>query len=118
MSTTITVELSDATRAALDDAVRAEGVSASEIVDRAVSRHLFLRRFRALQAETMQHLRESGMGDLTEEDVFTTDSSDEDVQYQLYVRQKVRTGLERAEAEGVIEQGEAEARLAKWRIDL
>ncbi len=117
MSTTITVELSDAARAALDDAVRAEGVSASEIVDRALRRHLFLRLFGELQAETIQHLRESGMGDLTEEDVVAMDLSDEDSQYQLYVRQKVRNGLQRADTEGVIEQDEAEARLAKWVIE-
>jgi predicted transcriptional regulator len=70
MSTSITVELSETVRAALDDAVRAEGVSASEIVDRALKRHLFVRRFRELQAETIEHLRENGMGDLTDEDVF------------------------------------------------
>jgi hypothetical protein len=45
-------------------------MSASEIVDRALKRHLFVRRFRELQAETMEHLRENGMGDLTDEDVF------------------------------------------------
>jgi hypothetical protein len=42
------------------------------------------------------------------------DCSVEDIQYQLYVMEKVRRGLERADTEGVIEQDEAEARLAKW----
>jgi hypothetical protein len=41
----------------------------------------------------------------------------EDIQYHLYVIEKVRSGLERADTEGAIEQDEAEARLAKWLID-
>jgi hypothetical protein len=45
------------------------------------------------------------------------DCSLEDIQYHLYVIEKVRNGLERADAEGVIEQDEAEARLAKWIIE-
>lgn len=45
------------------------------------------------------------------------DCSLEDIQYHLYVIEKVRNGLERADAEGVIEQNEAEARLAKWIIE-
>ncbi len=45
------------------------------------------------------------------------DCSLEDIQYHLYVIEKVRSGLERADTEGVIEQDEAEARLAKWLIE-
>lgn len=45
------------------------------------------------------------------------DCSVEDIQYQLYVMEKVRNGFQRADAEGVIEQDEAEARLAKWLIE-
>ena len=45
------------------------------------------------------------------------DCSLEDIQYHLYVIEKVRNGLERADTEGVIEQDEAEARLAKWIIE-
>lgn len=45
------------------------------------------------------------------------DCSLEDIQYHLYVLEKVRNGLERADTEGVIEQDEAEARMAKWLID-
>jgi hypothetical protein len=45
------------------------------------------------------------------------DCSVEDIQYHLYVLEKVRNGLERADREGVIEQDEAEARLAKWLIE-
>jgi hypothetical protein len=45
------------------------------------------------------------------------DCSLEDIQYHLYVIEKVRNGLARADAEGVIEQDEAEARMAKWIIE-
>lgn len=111
-----TVDISEDARSALDDATRAEGVSAGEIVDRALKRHLFVRRFRELQADTMEHLRESGVGDLTDEDVFAIDSSEEDARYRLYVMEKVRSGLQRAHTEGVIEQDEAEVRLVRWFI--
>jgi hypothetical protein len=70
MTYRLTVDISEDARSALDEATRAEGISASEIVDRALKRHLFVRRFRELQAETIEHLRENGMGDLTDEDVF------------------------------------------------
>ncbi len=42
------------------------------------------------------------------------DCSLEDIQYHLYVLEKVRNGLEAAEAEGTVPQEEAEARLSKW----
>jgi len=42
------------------------------------------------------------------------DCSLEDVQYHLYVLEKVRRGLETADMEGVIPQEEAEARLGRW----
>lgn len=38
----------------------------------------------------------------------------EDVQYHLYVMEKVRHGLEDARANGTLSQEEAEARLSKW----
>lgn len=38
----------------------------------------------------------------------------EDVQYHLYVIEKVRKGIERAEKEGVVSQKDAERRLARW----
>lgn len=44
------------------------------------------------------------------------DSSLEDVQYHLYVIEKIRRGLERAEAEGTATQAQAEERLSKWLI--
>jgi hypothetical protein len=42
------------------------------------------------------------------------DCSLEDIQYHLYVLEKVRNGLEAADTEGTISQEEAEARLSKW----
>jgi hypothetical protein len=41
-------------------------------------------------------------------------SSLEDVQYHLYVIEKIRRGLERAETEGTLSQEQAEERLGKW----
>lgn len=38
----------------------------------------------------------------------------EDVQYHLYVIEKVQRGVERAEKEGVIPHQEIERRLGKW----
>ena len=38
----------------------------------------------------------------------------EDIQYHLYVLEKVRNGLEAAETEGAVPQEEAEERLGKW----
>lgn len=38
----------------------------------------------------------------------------EDVQYHLYVLEKIKRGLSRAEHEGVISQEDAEKRLGKW----
>jgi predicted transcriptional regulator len=42
------------------------------------------------------------------------DCSLEDIQYHLYVLEKVRNGLAAAETEGTVPQEEAEARLSKW----
>ena len=38
----------------------------------------------------------------------------EDVQYHLYVLEKVRRGEERADKEGSLPQSEVEKRLTKW----
>ena len=38
----------------------------------------------------------------------------EDVQYHLYVIEKVQRGIERAEKEGTIPHEEVERRLGKW----
>jgi predicted CopG family antitoxin len=42
------------------------------------------------------------------------DCSLEDVQYHLYVIEKIRNGLEVARAQGTISQEEVERRLSKW----
>lgn len=38
----------------------------------------------------------------------------EDIQYHLYVVEKISKGLQRAEAEGTIAQDEVERKLHKW----
>jgi len=42
------------------------------------------------------------------------DCSLEDVQYHLYVLEKVRRGLDEAREQGTISQEQVEARLQKW----
>jgi hypothetical protein len=42
------------------------------------------------------------------------DSSFEDIQYHLYVLEKVRRGIERAEIEGAVPHEDVKARLSKW----
>ena len=44
------------------------------------------------------------------------DVSIEDVQYHLYVAEKVRNGLEAARTEGALTQQQAEEKLGKWLI--
>ena len=41
----------------------------------------------------------------------------EDIQYHLYVIEKVQRGIDAAEQRGAITQEEAEQRLAKWTIE-
>jgi ribosomal protein S20 len=47
-------------------------------------------------------------------DKLPDDCSLEDVQYHLYVVEKIHRGIERAEKEGTISQDEAERKLSKW----
>jgi hypothetical protein len=47
-------------------------------------------------------------------DKLPPDCTLEDIQYHLYVIEKVRTGLQAAESEGTISQEEAESRLSRW----
>jgi len=42
------------------------------------------------------------------------DASLEDIQYHLYVLEKVRRGIGRAETEGAISHEDAKVRLGKW----
>jgi hypothetical protein len=41
-------------------------------------------------------------------------STYEDIQYHLYVLEKVRRGQDRAEQEGTVSHSDAKARLKKW----
>lgn len=45
------------------------------------------------------------------------DCSLEDIQYHLYVIEKVRNGLEAAEAQGTVSPEEVEQRFGKWLIE-
>jgi len=47
-------------------------------------------------------------------DKLPDDCSLEDIQYHLYVLEKVRHGLESADTQGTVTQAEAEERLSKW----
>lgn len=42
------------------------------------------------------------------------DSTVEDIQYHLYVLDKVRRGLEDAQSNGTLPQEEVESRLSRW----
>jgi hypothetical protein len=42
------------------------------------------------------------------------DSTLEDIQYHLYVLEKVKRGIERAETEGVVPHEDVKVRLDKW----
>lgn len=47
-------------------------------------------------------------------DKLPDDCSLEDVQYHLYVVEKIHRGIERADKEGTISQDEAERNFSKW----
>ena len=47
-------------------------------------------------------------------DKLPDDCSLEDVQYHLYVVEKIHRGIERAEREGGLGQGEVERKLENW----
>ena len=47
-------------------------------------------------------------------DKLPDDCSLEDVQYHLYVVEKIHRGIERAETEGVLSQDDVEKKLNKW----
>jgi metal-responsive CopG/Arc/MetJ family transcriptional regulator len=53
MSQTIVVNLPEETKSALDDAVREEGLSQNELVEKALKDYLFIRRFRNLREQMM-----------------------------------------------------------------
>jgi metal-responsive CopG/Arc/MetJ family transcriptional regulator len=66
MSEPIMIDLSEETKTALEDAVREEGVSRSELIDRALKDYLFIRRFRSLRERMMGQVPET----YTDQDVF------------------------------------------------
>ncbi len=47
-------------------------------------------------------------------DKLPDDCSLEDIQYHLYVVEKIRKGIERAETEGTLSQEEVEGKLDRW----
>jgi hypothetical protein len=47
-------------------------------------------------------------------DTLPDDASYEDIQYHIYVRQKIQGGLDDLQAGRVISQAEAERRMSRW----
>ncbi|MBA3584140.1 MAG: ribbon-helix-helix protein, CopG family [Gemmatimonadetes bacterium] len=68
MRTTISISLPEEVRNELDEATRAEGLSRSDLVRRALRDYLFVRKFRRLREQTMAQARAKGI--FTDEDVF------------------------------------------------
>jgi len=66
MSETLSIDLSEETKAALDDATREEGLSTNELVDLAIKDYLFIRRFRNLRERMIAEASET----YTDQDVF------------------------------------------------
>lgn len=66
MNSTITIELPDETKAALDEAVQEEGVSPNNFVAKALKDYLFIRRFRNLRERMLSESAETS----TDQDVF------------------------------------------------
>jgi len=63
--------------------------------------------------------KEAGMTTPKEEirkmlDKLSDDASFEDIQYHIYVRQKIARGLKVVEEGRVVDQEEAERRMARW----
>lgn len=68
MRETISVSLPEEIKNELDEAVREEGLSRSDLVRQALRDFLFLRRFRTLRARMMSQAQTQGI--FTDEDVF------------------------------------------------
>ncbi|HYX72557.1 MAG TPA: ribbon-helix-helix protein, CopG family [Nitrososphaera sp.] len=66
MSQPIVIDLPEETKAALDDAVREEGLSQNELIEKALKDYLFIRRFRNLREQMMAQSSEA----YTDQDVF------------------------------------------------
>jgi metal-responsive CopG/Arc/MetJ family transcriptional regulator len=68
MRESISISLPEELKSELDEAVRAEGVTRSDVVREALREYLFIRRFRALRQELMPYAEAKGV--FTDEDVF------------------------------------------------
>jgi metal-responsive CopG/Arc/MetJ family transcriptional regulator len=66
MSETVILDLPEETKAALDAAIREEGVSQNELIERALKDYLFIRRFRSLRERLMAQATET----YTDQDIF------------------------------------------------
>jgi metal-responsive CopG/Arc/MetJ family transcriptional regulator len=66
MSQTIIIDLPEETKAALDDAVREEGMSQNELIEKALKDYLFIRRFKNLREQMMAQSPEA----YTDQDIF------------------------------------------------
>ena len=68
MRESISISLPEDLKAELDEAVRVEGVSRSDVVREAVREYLFSKRLRALRQELIPYAEAAGV--FTDEDVF------------------------------------------------
>ena len=66
MSQTIVIDLPEETKAALDIAVREEGVSQNQLIEKALKDYLFIRRFRNLREQMMSQSSKT----YTDQDIF------------------------------------------------
>ena len=66
--TTITITLPQEIKLAVDDVMRKEGISSSELINQAVREYLFLRRFRLLRDRMVPRAQAQGI--YTDQDVF------------------------------------------------
>jgi metal-responsive CopG/Arc/MetJ family transcriptional regulator len=68
MRETVSISLPEEIKTQLDQAVREEGLSRSDIVRQAINDFLFVRRFRTLRARMMSQAQAQGV--FTDDDVF------------------------------------------------
>jgi predicted transcriptional regulator len=66
MSQAITIDLPEETKRALDSVVREEGVTESELIEKALKDYLFVRQFRTLRERMLEQSSET----YTDQDVF------------------------------------------------
>lgn len=68
MPETITITLPEEIRLALDDVLQKEGISANELISKAIKEYLFVRRLRLLRERMIAKAQAQGVE--TEQDVF------------------------------------------------